>query len=214
MQLEPSFVALLEDDILDPATDLSTIAVREQHADGRPHAFALGSWNYDGLEDGDCDVGNGGLVDGDIGGVGDGDIWNADGDVWDRDGVDDVEMEEVEDHKLMEDGNAMDNASRPEAGIGVGVRAAASVGGASRLPGGLGVKWQAAGTQVRILLTHCSLQCTALESFRLRVAYMYDVTQHLLCLLQLGAVKNTYPRICICARWLVLVIVHCARSRF
>ena len=269
MQLEPSFVALLEDNTLDPATDLSNLAVREQHADDRPYAasayspndvftdswqqtsddvhdcedstmaqgswgdveleddcedstMAQGSWgsaelenddfavgngglvdgdfdvrdgglvdgdfdvgdgglvdgDFDvgdgGLVDGDSDVGDGGLVAGDAGGVGDGDVWDAvDGDVWDGFDLGDVEIEEVADHKLMEDDNAVDNASRPGAGIGAGVGAAASVGGATRLPEDLAVKWQAADTQVRILLTHCSLHCTTLESFRLRLAYIY-----------------------------------------
>ncbi|DBA83901.1 TPA: hypothetical protein ACH3X1_006407 [Trebouxia sp. C0004] len=198
MQREPSFVALLEDDTLDPATDLSNNAVREQHADERPYAasaycqngilvnswqrtpddvrdgedsilaqgswgsaqleddvrdgkdsvLAQGSWGSAELEDGDSEVENGGLVDGHIGGIGDGDIWDADdGDVWDRFDMEDIEMEEVEDHKLTEEGNAMDNASRPGAGIGAGIGAAASAGGASRLPEGLGAKWQAADTQ-------------------------------------------------------------------
>ena len=217
MQLEPSFVALLEDDILDPATDLSNLAVREQHADDRPYAassypsndvftdswqqttddvhnceestlaqgswgsaeleddcedstMAQGSWGSAELENDDFAVGNGGLVDGDVGGVGDGDVWDAvDGDVWDGFDLEVVEMEEVEGNQLMEDDNAVDNASRPGAGVG----AAASVGAASRLPEGLAVKWQAADTQVRILLTHCSLHCTTLESFRLTLAYTY-----------------------------------------
>lgn len=202
MQLKPSFVALLEDDTLDPATDLSNIAVRE-HADNRPYAtsayspnvvytdswqqtsndvqhcedstMAQGSWGSAELENDDFAVRNGGLVDGDIGGVGDDDFGDGiDGDVWDGFAMEDIEMEEVEDNKLVEDDSAVDNASRPGAGIGAGVRvgAAASVGGASRLPEGLAVKWQAARTQVKTLLTHCSLHCTISERFRLTLAYI------------------------------------------
>ncbi len=237
MQQDPSFVALLEDDIIDPATDLSSIAVREQHADDTPYAasvyspndvftdswqqtsddvhdcedstmaqgswgdveleadcegstMAQGSWDsaemendeFDvgdgglmdgdsdvgdgGLGDGDSDVGDGGLVDGDSD-VGDGGLVDGDvGDAIDWDGFDkeDVDMEEVEAHKLMEDDNAVDNASRPGAGVGLGVGAAVSVVGPSRLPEVLAAKWQAADTQVRKLLTHCSLHFTTLES--------------------------------------------------
>ena len=67
-------------------------------------------------------------------------------------------MEEVEANKLVED----DSASRPGVGIGAGVGAAASVVGPSRLPEVLAAKWQAADTQVRLLLTHRSLHCTNL----------------------------------------------------
>ncbi len=229
VQLEPSFVALLEDDTLDPATDLSHIAVREQHADDSPYAasayypndafsdswqqssddeyncedsrMAQGSWddveleadcedctmaqgsfgsaeleNDDfavkdgGLVDEDADVGDGGLVHDDTGVVGDGDVWDGvNGDVWDGFDLEDVEMEEVEANKLVED----DSASRPGVGIGAGVGAAASVVGPSRLPEVLAAKWQAADTQVRILLTHRSLHCTNLESFRLRLAHIW-----------------------------------------
>ncbi|KAL0047536.1 hypothetical protein WJX82_006072 [Trebouxia sp. C0006] len=57
--------------------------------------------------------------------------------------LEDVEMEEVEANKLVED----DSASRPGVGIGAGVGAAASVVGPSRLPEVLAAKWQAADTQ-------------------------------------------------------------------
>ncbi len=213
MQQDPSFVALLEDDILDPATDLSSIAVREQHADDTPYAasvyspndvftdswqqtsddvhdcedstmaqgswgdveleadcegstMAQGSWDSAEMENDEFDVGDGGLGDGDSD-VGDGGLVDGDvGDAIDWDGFDmeDVDMEEVEAHKLMEDDNAVDNASRPGAGVGLGVGAAASVVGPSRLPEVLAAKWQAADTQVRKLPTHCSLHLTTLES--------------------------------------------------
>lgn len=197
MQVEPSFVALLEDDTLDPATNLSKIAVREQHADDRPHAasaffpndvftdswqqttddvhdcqdstMAQGSWGDVELED-DCEdctmahgswgsaelehddfaVGDGGLVDGDIGGAGDDSVCDAIvGDLWDGFDLEEVEMEEVENNKLVEDVNAVDDASRPGAGIEARVGAVASVGGSTRLPEDLAGKWQAADTQVR-----------------------------------------------------------------
>lgn len=258
-QPEPSFVALLEDDTLDPATDLSSIAVREQHADDSPyassayypnHAFldswqqtsddvydfedprmAQNSWDdvkleddcegstmahgsldsaeleiddfaardgglvdwvsdvgHDGLGDGDSDVRDVGLVDGDSD-VGDGGLVDGDvGDAIDWDGFDmkDVDMDEVEAHKLMEDSHAVDNASRPEAGLGAGVGAAVSVEGPGRLPENLAIKWQAAETQVRILLTHCSLHCATLENFWLRLpciqVYVYMTLLRTCCL--------------------------------
>ncbi len=235
MQLEPSFVALLEDDTLDPTTDLSSIAVREQHADDTPYAasayysnvftdswqqtsddvhdcddsrmaqgswddveleddydnstMAQGSWDSAELENDDFAVRDGGLVDGDSdvrdGGLVDGHV----GDAIDWDGFDmeDVEMEEVEDHKLTEDDNAVDNASRPGAGIGGGVGAAASVGGPSRVPEVLAAKWQAAETQVRILLTHCSLHCTTLQSLKLRLVHRYMYIWHYSELVVCGA---------------------------
>lgn len=209
-------MALLEDDTLDPATDLSSIAVREQHAADTPYAasayspndafsdswqqssddecncedsrmvqgswddvewendcedstMAQGSWDSAEMQNDDLAVGNDGLVDGDSG-FGNGGLVNGDvGDAidWDAFDMEDVEMEEVEDNRLVDEDSAVDSVSRPGAGIGVG--AAASVVGPSRLPEVLAAKWQAANTQVRKLLTHCSLHCT-LENFRLRLA--------------------------------------------